>query len=190
MVNVDGVIYGNFRCDLTGSDLNRKWKDTSKVLHPQVYTIKQKIRNYLKSYKISCCFDLHGHSKNYNIFCYSCKKNQFTCRILPLMIQEKNPIFYYPYCTFGLSKYKESTARAAIFHMIKNQNVLTIETSFYGSKVDGKVIEFNPFHIEKMGWDILACLRSFLDPASKKYKSLKKQIELNIKKYLEYDQLN
>lgn len=120
MVNVDGVIYGNFRCDLTGSDLNRKWKDTSKVLHPQVYTIKQKIRNYLKSYKISCCFDLHGHSKNYNIFCYSCKKNQFTCRILPLMIQEKNPIFYYPYCTFGLSKYKESTARAAIFHMIKN----------------------------------------------------------------------
>ena len=87
MINVDGVIYGNFRCDLTGTDLNRKWKDTSKILHPQVYTIKQKIRYYLKNYKIPCCFDLHGHSKNYNIFCYSCKKNQYTCRILPLMIQ-------------------------------------------------------------------------------------------------------
>jgi cytosolic carboxypeptidase protein 2/3 len=26
MVNVDGVIYGNFRCDVTGVDLNRRWK--------------------------------------------------------------------------------------------------------------------------------------------------------------------
>jgi murein tripeptide amidase MpaA len=26
MVNVDGVIYGNFRCDLAGYDLNRCWK--------------------------------------------------------------------------------------------------------------------------------------------------------------------
>lgn len=26
MVNVDGVIYGNFRCDLIGFDLNRCWK--------------------------------------------------------------------------------------------------------------------------------------------------------------------
>jgi murein tripeptide amidase MpaA len=26
MVNVDGVIYGNFRCDITGFDLNRRWK--------------------------------------------------------------------------------------------------------------------------------------------------------------------
>lgn len=26
MVNVDGVIYGNFRCDVTGVDLNRRWR--------------------------------------------------------------------------------------------------------------------------------------------------------------------
>ena len=26
MINVDGVIYGNFRCDVTGVDLNRRWK--------------------------------------------------------------------------------------------------------------------------------------------------------------------
>ncbi len=26
MINVDGVIYGNFRCDLAGYDLNRAWK--------------------------------------------------------------------------------------------------------------------------------------------------------------------
>lgn len=37
MINVDGVIYGNFRCDITGLDLNRRWKDTSRLMHPQVH---------------------------------------------------------------------------------------------------------------------------------------------------------
>lgn len=40
MVNVDGVIYGNFRCDLGGVDLNRKWKEPSKILHPQIFKIR------------------------------------------------------------------------------------------------------------------------------------------------------
>lgn len=26
MINVDGVVYGNFRCDVTGVDLNRRWR--------------------------------------------------------------------------------------------------------------------------------------------------------------------
>lgn len=40
MINVDGVISGNFRCDLTGMDLNRNWKNPSSILHPQIYSIK------------------------------------------------------------------------------------------------------------------------------------------------------
>ena len=41
MINVDGVIYGNFRCDLGGYDLNRCWKDPSPSIHPQIFWIKQ-----------------------------------------------------------------------------------------------------------------------------------------------------
>lgn len=41
MVNVDGVIYGNFRCDISGDDLNRQWTEPSKQLHPQIYKIKE-----------------------------------------------------------------------------------------------------------------------------------------------------
>lgn len=37
MINVDGVIYGNFRCDVTGVDLNRRWREPSKIFHPQVF---------------------------------------------------------------------------------------------------------------------------------------------------------
>jgi murein tripeptide amidase MpaA len=31
MLNVDGVIIGNFRCSLAGVDLNRKWHRPNKV---------------------------------------------------------------------------------------------------------------------------------------------------------------
>ena len=52
MVNVDGVIYGNFRCDITGMDLNRRWKDPSKLFHPQIYYIKKHIETYSQNYEI------------------------------------------------------------------------------------------------------------------------------------------
>lgn len=106
MINVDGVIYGNFRCDITGFDLNRRWKDTAKLMHPQIHEIKRRIGLYKSNFKIESCFDLHGHSKQYNIFCYSCKDNQYTCRLLPLIINKLNPVFHFPYCTFGISRYK------------------------------------------------------------------------------------
>lgn len=41
MVNVDGVIYGNYRCDLVGLDLNRCWRNPIAELHPQVSAIKK-----------------------------------------------------------------------------------------------------------------------------------------------------
>lgn len=31
MVNPDGVIHGNYRCDLAGADLNRRWNKPKKV---------------------------------------------------------------------------------------------------------------------------------------------------------------
>jgi len=43
MINVDGVITGNFRCDLSGMDLNRNWKSPSNLLHPQIYSIKNEV---------------------------------------------------------------------------------------------------------------------------------------------------
>jgi len=46
MINVDGVVYGNFRCDLGGVDLNRQWHDPSEVLHPQVHAIRKRIEAF------------------------------------------------------------------------------------------------------------------------------------------------
>jgi murein tripeptide amidase MpaA len=41
MLNVDGVINGNYRCSLAACDLNRKWLKPSKATHPAIYYTKK-----------------------------------------------------------------------------------------------------------------------------------------------------
>ena len=43
MINVDGVINGNYRSNFSGNDVNRQWHEPSKRLHPEIYTLKQEI---------------------------------------------------------------------------------------------------------------------------------------------------
>jgi len=44
MVNPDGVVLGNNRTSASGDDLNRKWLDASKELHPEIYHLKEYMR--------------------------------------------------------------------------------------------------------------------------------------------------
>ena len=42
MVNIDGVIYGNSRCDITGSDINRKWtRHPNQFMYPIISAIRK-----------------------------------------------------------------------------------------------------------------------------------------------------
>jgi hypothetical protein len=43
MLNPDGVINGNYRCNLAGHDLNRRWKNPHRELHPTIFHYKQMI---------------------------------------------------------------------------------------------------------------------------------------------------
>jgi len=40
MLNPDGVLVGNYRCNLAGVDLNRQWIDPGKKLHPSIFHTK------------------------------------------------------------------------------------------------------------------------------------------------------
>ena len=44
MLNPDGVVYGNYRSSMLGVDLNRRWKNPSKFLHPSIYYAKSLIK--------------------------------------------------------------------------------------------------------------------------------------------------
>ena len=46
MLNPDGVINGNYRCSLSGADLNRRWKSTSKLLFPEIFESKRLVKAF------------------------------------------------------------------------------------------------------------------------------------------------
>jgi murein tripeptide amidase MpaA len=72
MLNVDGVVNGNNRCNIVGVDLNRRWIDPSRAAHPSIYYYKKVITNFQATSQIALISDFHGHSKNRNIFAYGC----------------------------------------------------------------------------------------------------------------------
>ena len=70
MINPDGVIYGNYRCSLLGVDLNRRWNDPSKVLHPTIFGVKELIKMMHVEWKVEFYCDLHGHSRMKDVFMF------------------------------------------------------------------------------------------------------------------------
>lgn len=70
MVNPDGVVLGNYRLSFSGHDLNRKWKETSSRLHPEIYSIKYLLKEMHQANPIRLMIDLHGHSRKKGVFFY------------------------------------------------------------------------------------------------------------------------
>lgn len=84
MLNVDGVIIGNYRTSLSGNDLNRQYSQPEKRLHPEVCSLKNVIKHLtfgkkkdasqggieIKEEDIFAFIDIHGHSLKKNVFMY------------------------------------------------------------------------------------------------------------------------
>lgn len=76
MLNPDGVINGNYRSSLAGCDLNRRWKNPSKILHPTIFHAKRLIKQVHEERGLVLFCDLHGHSRKQNVFMYGCNKKE------------------------------------------------------------------------------------------------------------------
>jgi murein tripeptide amidase MpaA len=63
MLNPDGVLIGNYRCSLSGQDLNRQWIAPSSKLYPENFAVKMMMRKTLESRDILFFCDYHGHSR-------------------------------------------------------------------------------------------------------------------------------
>lgn len=149
MINPDGVVYGNYRCSLLGVDLNRRWNNPSKILHPIIYNAKQLVKMLDTERGVSLFTDIHGHSRKKNVFMYGWNVNNFEpmsgknndmIRLLPFMINERNKLFSYKDWKFAVEKEKENTARIVLFKEIGIMNWYTLEASFYGGEWLGKVV--------------------------------------------------
>lgn len=88
MLNPDGVIVGNYRCSLSGQDLNRQWIAPSSKLYPENSSVKMMMRKTLESRDILFYCDYHGHSRQKNLFMYGCsnqKADRLKERIFPFL---------------------------------------------------------------------------------------------------------
>lgn len=109
ILNPDGVINGNYRCSLSGQDLNRRWKNPSKVLHPDIFNVKRIMRTFQKEREIILYCDLHGHSRRKNIFMYgnTVKDKPTVTRIFPYIMSKLCDFFSFEQSRFSVCKNKE-----------------------------------------------------------------------------------
>ena len=75
MLNPDGVIVGNYRSSLGGHDLNRQWMNPTMRLSPEIFCMKDMIKKTLECRKIVLFADIHGHSRQKDLFIYGCSRS-------------------------------------------------------------------------------------------------------------------
>ena len=90
MLNPDGVINGNYRCSLAGCDLNRRWNNPSRILHPTIFHTKRLVKSFAYQRRLAFFCDFHGHSKKLNSFIYGCydKDDPFASREFPYTMEK------------------------------------------------------------------------------------------------------
>eukprot|EP00605_Chrysophyceae_sp_TOSAG23-4_P002552 GSChrysophyteH1.ASY1.ANO1.2817.1 assembled CDS len=86
MLNPDGVINGNYRCSLSGDDLNRQWSNPSKELHPTIWHAKELIKRTKRRWLVGLVLDIHGHSRKHGVFTYGCLPDRKVMK--PVMISK------------------------------------------------------------------------------------------------------
>lgn len=53
MLNPDGVIVGNYRCNLAGLDLNRVYQEPDEELQPTIAAFKTMIKSFMLEREVS-----------------------------------------------------------------------------------------------------------------------------------------
>jgi cytosolic carboxypeptidase protein 2/3 len=169
MVNPDGVIVGNYRTNIAGNDLNRKYHDPDQRLHPTVCAIKKIVHNICfpdgeeeegvvpEEDKVFAFIDMHGHSRKKNVFVYGPyyplhNDKYLRMRVLPKLISEETSKFRFFSCKFRIERSKEKAARIVLWREFNIMNCFTFEASFYGALNDDRQTEeFSISTLEKMG---------------------------------------
>jgi len=106
-----------------------------KAIFPEIWEIKKLCKQMKKERQIVMYCDLHGHSRNKNIFMYgnNYAENPESTRLLPFIVSKLCSNFSYGDSRFSVQKAKEATARISMWHALKIPAVYTMEASFCGA---------------------------------------------------------
>ncbi|CAF3759960.1 unnamed protein product [Rotaria magnacalcarata] len=170
MLNPDGVIVGNYRCSLSGRDLNRNYKTILKDAYPSIWHTREMIKRFMNETELVLYCDFHGHSRKQNVFVYGCENKHLPNerlkeRIFPAMLSKNDPAkFSYNSSKFKVQKHKEGTGRVVMWSLgIKNS--YTLEATFCGStQKDRAGHHFTIKDLESIGYHFLDSLLDYCDP--------------------------
>ncbi|CAF3355299.1 unnamed protein product [Rotaria sp. Silwood1] len=170
MLNPDGVIVGNYRCSLSGRDLNRNYKTILKDAYPSIWHTREMIKRFMNETELVLYCDFHGHSRKQNVFVYGCENKhlpdeRFKERIFPAMLSKNDPAkFSFYSCKFKVQKHKEGTGRVVMWAM-GILNSYTLEATFCGStQQDRAGHHFTIKDFESIGYHFLDSLLDYCDP--------------------------
>uniref|UniRef100_A0A8C5QQR7 AGBL carboxypeptidase 3 n=1 Tax=Leptobrachium leishanense TaxID=445787 RepID=A0A8C5QQR7_9ANUR len=194
MLNPDGVIVGNYRCSLTGRDLNRNYKSKLKDSFPSVWFTRKMISRVMEEREILLYCDMHGHSRKQNVFMYGCKPKSFPSeesylcnRIFPLMLSKNSPEkFSFSACKFKVQRSKEGTGRVVMWKM-GVRNSYTLEATFCGSTMGNRRgTHFGTKDLEALGYHFCDALLDFYDPDKTKFYVCLQELEEKVKNKTRY----
>ena len=157
MINVDGVVCGNTRTSLSGCDLNRRWSNPNILLHPEIFYSKELIIDFCKRNNVECIVDFHGHFGAFNSFFYGNHKedNYSSCKFFPFTCAKKSKVIQFEKSKFQMPKYKRGTGRINLFKELNVENVVTLETSYFGCNSGGYTNQyFTVETLKEIGRDI------------------------------------
>jgi len=180
MVNPDGVIIGNYRTNMAGNDLNRKYHAPDEKLHPTVCAIKKLVSQIVypegksedaqqppEEERVFAFIDMHGHSRKKNVFIYGPyyplhHDRYLKMRIIPKLLSEETSKFRFFSCKFRIERSKEKAARIVLWREFNIMNCFTFEASFHGALNDERQTEeFTPESLEKMGESLVNSLYEY-----------------------------
>ncbi|KAM9311507.1 cytosolic carboxypeptidase 3 [Gastrophryne carolinensis] len=189
MLNPDGVIVGNYRCSLTGRDLNRNYKSRLKDSFPSIWFTRNMIKRVMGEREVLLYCDLHGHSRKQNVFMYGCTSNgnhhggrQLYERLFPFMLSKHSPDkFSFSGCKFKVQRSKEGTGRVVMWKM-GIQNSYTLEATFCGSTLgDRHGTHFSTKDLESLGHHFCSVLLDYCNPDQTKYYTYLREMEDTVK---------
>ena len=170
MLNPDGVIIGNTRCNLAARDLNRQYKNVIKEAFPPVYQTKMMIKKLMEESSIGMYCDFHAHSRKFNIFMYGCENRRHSDKYLkeqiyPLMLHKNaSDKFSFESSKFNIQRSKESTGRVVFWNM-GITNSFTLEASYGGSNMGSRAYtHFTTGDYQALGKYFCETLHDFYDP--------------------------
>ncbi|XP_072529822.1 cytosolic carboxypeptidase 2 isoform X2 [Salminus brasiliensis] len=170
MLNPDGVVVGNYRCSLTGCDLNRNYRTLLRDSFPCVWYTRNMVKRLVAEREVVLYCDFHGHSRKNNVFMYGCNDHKDASlhlhdRIFPLMMSKNaQDKFSFRSCKFKMQKSKEGTGRIVMWRL-GIRNSYTMESTFGGSTLGArKGTHFSMGDLKSLGYHFCDTLLDFCDP--------------------------